>query len=201
MMDDDSGLPALPASLLAGLAPEELAELREQRRANAAKFRQMREGPTEVQPPEAEPQHAESALLELVRAAQTRPAPISAEHLEELLTGPLPNMGRPKVPPPTGKRGRPASRDQYDRARARRDRLEAHLRQWHHRVVTLPKLGRACGWLSDSAFTRITREVLADQSIKPHRRAAEVSRRCAARGVKAPNDMKTIRRALRSLAA
>jgi len=119
------------------------------------------------------------------------PTPLTLEQLEDFLlglpdlgpngetirSGRLPYMGRPAVPEPTGAKGRPPRKNQYDRARESRDRLGGLLALHVHRKVTAPNLGRASGWMANQDFVGVVAEVLADPSVKQRKQASEVERR------------------------
>lgn len=131
------------------------------------------------------------ASLQALKECHSRPNPPTLEQLEDLLlglpdigpngetirSGRLPYMGRPAVPEPTGAKGRPPRKNQYDRARESRDRIGGLLKLYVHRKVTMPHLGKRSGRMANPVFAKVVAEVLADPCVKQRKQASEIERR------------------------
>ena len=125
-------------------------------------------------------------LVKEVHATGGRTLP--RDEVLELITRPI-YMGRPRVPAkPAGQRGPTPRKDQSRLAHERRRDL------WR-RLVALPELGRASGWLARTEYMDTLTDVAFDAQVTDRRRVSEVLRRLARSSGAAP-DARTVRRHL-----
>lgn len=105
------------------------------------------------------------------------------------------NLGRPKplLSKRKGSRGRPPTRNQYDRAVEVRRRCFAFLRQRSRASA----LGKSASLLDRPGVMNVVEGVLSDRSIPPRRRVAEIVRRHAEAGLGPVLDETSVRRALK----
>jgi len=145
-------------------------------------------GPAQAQEPRdgpgAHPEQQGGDDLGLIRAILGKPQPLSVELLDQdhpfrknLLGGVY--MGPAVTPPKNGRKGRPATRTQYDDAAERRSHTSGLLRRHVHQKLELPALGRgrAASRAADPAYQAVLRAVKTDERIKPHQQVSEVLRR------------------------
>ncbi len=125
-------------------------------------------------------------LVKEVHATGGRTLP--RDEVIEHITRPI-YMGRPRVPEKSaGQRGPKPRKDQYQLAHDRR-------RDLYRRLVALPELGRASGWLARTEYMDTLTEVAFDAQVADRRRASEVLLRLARSSGAAP-DARTVRRHL-----
>lgn len=130
-------------------------------------------------------------VLRLVKEAHAAGRELTRDEVVEVITRPI-YMGRPQVPrSPVGKRGPKPGKDQYRLAFERR-------RDLYRRLVTLPELGRASGWLARHEYVCLLVEVALNERIASRRKVAAVSHRLALAAQPAP-DMRTVRRHLAAI--